>query len=73
MGYIDLGSPAVSIEIPDRALAHLQAVVIPKLRNGESFTFSWRHTTEQGSGRSTLWVHPSPRSASVTSAATPSP
>jgi len=29
-----------------------------KLRRGEGFGFSWGKTAEQGSGRSTIWVHP---------------
>lgn len=42
----------------DRVLAHLQLVITGKLRRGEAFNFSWTNTPEQGSGRTTLWLHP---------------
>jgi len=54
--YGDSGTP---IGIEDRALAHLKVAIITKLRRGESFTLSWRHTDDQARGRSTLWVHQS--------------
>lgn len=51
------GSQAVTIE--DRSLAHLQVVISTKLRRGESFTLSWRHTEREADGRSTIWLSPS--------------
>ena len=42
----------------DRALAHLQIVIASKLRRGESFNFSWSRTVAEGSGRTTVWLHP---------------
>jgi len=54
--YGDSGTP---IGIEDRALAHLKVAIITKLRRGESFTLSWRHTDDQARGRSTLWLHAS--------------
>ena len=54
--YGDSGTP---IGIEDRALAHLKIAITTKLRRGESFTLSWRHTDDQPRGRSTLWLHPS--------------
>ena len=53
--YGDSGTP---IGIEDRALAHLKIAITTKLRRGESFTLSWRHTDDQPRGRSTLWLHP---------------
>jgi hypothetical protein len=48
----------VVVEIDDRTLAHLQLVIVQKLRRGESFMLSWRDSAEVGSGRSSIWLHP---------------
>lgn len=48
----------VVVEIDDRTLAHLQIVIVQKLRRGESFLLSWRDSTEVGSGRSSIWLNP---------------
>nr|WP_233204615.1 ATP-dependent DNA ligase [Cryobacterium sp. Y62] len=48
----------VVVEIDDRTLAHLQLVIIQKLRRGESFLLSWRDSAEVGSGRSSIWLNP---------------
>lgn len=42
----------------DRVLAHLQIVIVAKLRRQESFAFSWSKPREDGSGRASLWLHP---------------
>ncbi|WP_369813327.1 ATP-dependent DNA ligase [Yonghaparkia sp. Root332] len=42
----------------DRVLAHLQIVIVAKLRRQESFAFSWSKPREEGSGRASLWLHP---------------
>jgi hypothetical protein len=47
-----------STEIDDRALAHLQIVIIGKLRRQESFAFSWKNPASEGDGRSTIWIAP---------------
>ncbi|MFF2371815.1 ATP-dependent DNA ligase [Agromyces sp. NPDC058110] len=44
-----------SIPIDDRLLAHLQVVIIDKLRRQESFPFSW----EVAGRESTVWFGPS--------------
>jgi hypothetical protein len=44
--------------IDDRALAHLQIVMLNKLRRKESFAFSWKYPASEGDGRSTVWVAP---------------
>ncbi len=59
MGTLIYGSHQSEIEIEDRTLAHLKVVMLTKLRRSESFSLSWEHGVEEGSGRSTLWVHPS--------------
>ena len=48
----------VVVEIDDRTLAHLQVVIVQKLRRGESFLLSWRDSAEVGSGRSAIWLNP---------------
>jgi len=49
----------VVVEFDDRVLAHLQLVIIQKLRRGESFLLSWRDAAVVGDGRSSAWLHPS--------------
>ncbi len=48
----------VTVEFDDRILAHLQIVIVQKLRRGESFLLSWRNAAEAGDGRSSAWLHP---------------
>lgn len=59
MGYLLYGRPAEEIEIEDRTLAHLKIVILAKLRRDESFALSFEHDAGEGSGRSTIWLHPS--------------
>lgn len=59
MGYLMYGRPAEEIEIDDRTLAHLKMVILAKLRRSETFAFSFEYDVSQGSGRSTIWMHPS--------------
>ncbi|MEF2977597.1 DUF7882 family protein [Subtercola sp. YIM 133946] len=58
MGTLTYGPAAKPITIDDRDLAHLQAVILAKLRRSESFSFSWERSNEMGSGHTTLWMHP---------------
>jgi hypothetical protein len=48
----------IDIEMDDRTLAHLQIVILNKLRRAESFAFSWKTPATHGDGRSTVWMHP---------------
>jgi hypothetical protein len=48
----------VSLDLDDRALAHLQIVIGNKLRRGEAFAFSWAKDASLGHGRTTVWIHP---------------
>ena len=59
MGQFIYGSGLTSVEIDDRALAHLKVVIIQKLRRSEGFAFSWDEGVGKGGGRSTVWLHPS--------------
>lgn len=47
MGLMIYGN-APAIEVTDRALRHLQAVIIAKLRRNESFSFSWDNEPDVG-------------------------
>jgi hypothetical protein len=58
VGQLIYGSTGATVEIDDRTLAHLKVVMITKLRRGEGFAFSWEEDVKDGSGRSTIWVHP---------------
>ena len=46
------------VEFDDDVLAHLQVVIVGKLRRGESFLMSWRDSEERSNGRSSIWIHP---------------
>lgn len=59
MGKLIYGSPGTTIEIEDRALAHIKVAIISKLRRDEKFALTWKHGQEGGGGRSTIWLHPS--------------
>lgn len=48
----------VLVEFDDRLLAHLQIVIVQKIRRGESFLMSWRDSIETGNGHSAIWIHP---------------
>jgi hypothetical protein len=41
MGTFTYGMPAIEVEMDDRILAHVKAVITAKLRRNESFTFTW--------------------------------
>lgn len=58
MGKILYGNTATEIELDDRAMAHLQAVVATKLRRGEGFFLQWRDDAAAGEGRNAAWIGP---------------
>lgn len=45
---------APAIEIEDRALRHVQAVIISKLRRNEAFSFNWDHEPGVGGDESSV-------------------
>jgi hypothetical protein len=60
-GSDDMGTlqyDGVLVEFDDRLLAHLQIVIVAKIRRGESFLMSWRDSSETGNGHSAVWIHP---------------
>jgi len=58
MGTLYYGAQRVPVEVEDRLLAHLKAVILVKLRRQESFALNIRESADAGSGRHTLWIHP---------------
>jgi len=55
VGRLVYGNSELTVEIEDRALAHLQIVIVAKLRRNEGFLFNW--TNEPGDGRHSVWLH----------------
>ena len=45
-------------DFEDRLLAHLQAVIMAKVRRGESFVFTWKDDISTGGGRTSVYIHP---------------
>lgn len=58
MGTLYYGASRTPITIDDRTLAHLKVVATSKLRRNESFLLSWDETVEKGSGRGSVFIHP---------------
>ncbi|WP_394554174.1 ATP-dependent DNA ligase [Agromyces sp. MMS24-JH15] len=59
MGRLIYNSSSRELDIDDRVLAHLRFAILNKLRRSESFAMTWEHGVENGSGRTTIWLHPS--------------
>lgn len=45
-------------DFEDRLLAHLQAVIVTKVRRGESFLFIWKDDISTGGGRTAVYIQP---------------
>lgn len=59
MGTLIYGTTGLTIDLEDRVLAHLQIVIVAKLRRNEGFLFTWRDSHDSGSARSSVWMHAS--------------
>lgn len=55
MGYL-VYDGTTRVEFEDRVLAHLQVVIVNKLRRREGFTMSWKEDVAAGSGRNCIWL-----------------
>jgi hypothetical protein len=56
MGHLHYGSPPASFELDDRTLAHVEIVVLAKLRRNESFAL----TIDGAKGaRESIWINSS--------------
>lgn len=58
MGKILYGGQGIEIEMDDRTMAHLQAVIASKLRRGEGFFLNWKDDRGAGDGHSAAWIAP---------------
>lgn len=56
MGYLHYGSPPESFQFDDRTLAHVELVVLAKLRRNESFALT---IDAPDDGRQTIWINSS--------------
>ena len=54
MGTLHYGAPPASYDLDDRTLAHVELVVVAKLRRNESFALT---LDGKGGKRSTLWIN----------------
>ncbi|MEV5040612.1 hypothetical protein [Microbacterium sp. LMI1x-1-1.1] len=57
MGRLTIGS--ASVKLDDRLIAHLELVIVTKLRRHEPFVFTWSKDVSVGGGRESQWVQPS--------------
>lgn len=58
MGQLIYSGQTLDLHIDDRALTHLQIVVVNMLRRDHRFVFSWKDDALHGDGRSSIWLHP---------------
>jgi len=56
VGKLVYGNGDLEIDIDDRALAHLQIVIVAKLRRNEAFLLNWTNSPAVGDGRSSIWL-----------------
>ncbi len=54
MGTLEYNGDKVHFD--DRLLAHLQIVIVNKLRARESFLMSWLNALSMGDGRAAIWL-----------------
>ena len=59
MGMLHYGDDRLQFD--DRLLAHLQIVIVQKLRRGDSFLVSWINSRSIGGGRTAIWLDASIR------------
>lgn len=59
MGQLIYSGEVLDLRIDDRALTHLQIVIVNMLRREHRFVFSWKDDVVHGDGRSSIWLHPS--------------
>jgi hypothetical protein len=57
MGHL-IYATTTRTDLDDRALAHLQIVIMTKLRRRQAFAFSWKNPAANGGGRHTIWIAP---------------
>lgn len=58
MGQLIYDGEVLDLRVDDRALTHLQIVIVNMLRRDHRFVFSWKDDVLHGDGRSSIWLHP---------------
>ena len=58
MGHLIYAGEQLDLTVDDRALTHLQIVIMNLLRREHRFVFSWKDDVLRGDGRSAIWLHP---------------
>ncbi|SBN64592.1 ATP-dependent DNA ligase [Curtobacterium sp. L3-7] len=58
MGQLIYAGETLDLHVDDRALTHLQVVIVNMLRRDHRFVFSWKDDALHGDGRSSIWLHP---------------
>jgi hypothetical protein len=58
LGTFVYGPSQLAVEFDDRSLAHLQFVIVAKLRRAESFQFSWENPADDQRRRTAVWLNP---------------
>ena len=58
MGQLIYDGEVLDLRVDDRALTHLQIVIVNLLRRDHRFVFSWKDDVLHGDGRSSVWLHP---------------
>jgi hypothetical protein len=58
MGQLIYDGEVLDLRVDDRALTHLQIVIVNMLRREHRFVFSWKDDVVHGDGRSSIWLHP---------------
>lgn len=56
MGTLFYGASRLAIEVDDVLLAHVQVVIVAKLRRDEPLLLTWNDSVTIGDGRSAVWV-----------------
>jgi hypothetical protein len=60
VGKLTYGAIQREVAIEDRLLAHVEAVVLARLRRNNAFAIRWTDTVEDSPiGRRTIWIHQS--------------
>jgi hypothetical protein len=49
----------MTVDFDDRLLAHIELVVVQKLRRQETFLLTWQNAEQLGGGRTGIWLHSS--------------
>jgi hypothetical protein len=57
MGRLVYGATQRTIVMDDRLLAHIEVVVLSRLRRNNAFALRWAEVDGERPGRRTIWIH----------------